>query len=112
MSHHEAERFTPIMCSATHGTGMDAVRSAILSKLIGRISSEPAAAISERHRSATVVARDAVHEAIHLVKCNPPDIAAACSSLRTAAETIGQITGRTYHDDLLSAIFSKFCVGK
>jgi tRNA U34 5-carboxymethylaminomethyl modifying GTPase MnmE/TrmE len=29
-----------------------------------------------------------------------------------AAEALGRIVGRTYTDDLLDTIFSRFCVGK
>jgi tRNA modification GTPase len=40
------------------------------------------------------------------------DWAVAANDVRTAAEHIGQIIGKTYSDDLLDAIFSRFCVGK
>ena len=37
---------------------------------------------------------------------------AVASRLRAAALDIGRITGRTWSDDLLDAVFSRFCVGK
>ena len=36
----------------------------------------------------------------------------AANALRTAAEAIGEILGKTYSSDLLDALFSRFCVGK
>jgi tRNA U34 5-carboxymethylaminomethyl modifying GTPase MnmE/TrmE len=36
----------------------------------------------------------------------------AANALRTAAERIGEIVGKTYSDDILEALFSRFCVGK
>ncbi len=36
----------------------------------------------------------------------------AAQKLRTAAEILGELLGRTYSDDLLDRVFSSFCVGK
>ncbi len=36
----------------------------------------------------------------------------AAQHLRTAANALGQLLGRTYSDDLLDRVFSSFCVGK
>ena len=36
----------------------------------------------------------------------------AANALRQAAEAIGRIVGKTYSDDLLEELFSRFCVGK
>jgi len=36
----------------------------------------------------------------------------AAGHLRHAAEALGRVIGRVYSDDLLDAIFSRFCVGK
>lgn len=36
----------------------------------------------------------------------------AAGHLREAAEALGKLLGRTYADDLLDGIFSRFCVGK
>jgi tRNA modification GTPase len=40
------------------------------------------------------------------------DLVIAANELRVAAEALGRIVGRVYTDDLLEAIFSRFCVGK
>ncbi len=39
-------------------------------------------------------------------------IVPAAQQLRSAAETLGELLGRTYSDDLLDRVFSSFCVGK
>ncbi len=36
----------------------------------------------------------------------------AAGEIRSAAESLGRLTGRVYSDDLLDAVFSRFCVGK
>jgi len=36
----------------------------------------------------------------------------AASHLRSGLESLGRITGRTYTEDLLDGIFSRFCIGK
>jgi len=36
----------------------------------------------------------------------------AAEHLRAALEFFGQVTGRTYHEELLDSIFSRFCIGK
>jgi tRNA modification GTPase len=38
--------------------------------------------------------------------------APAAAHLRAAAEALGSVTGRTYTEELLDAVFSRFCVGK
>jgi len=39
-------------------------------------------------------------------------VALASEHLRSALEHLGQVTGRTYHNELLDNIFSRFCIGK
>jgi len=36
----------------------------------------------------------------------------AAEHLRDALEFLGQVTGRTYYEELLDNIFSRFCIGK
>ncbi len=48
--------------------------------------------------------------AIKLKKSASPELTAF--DLRLSAEALAEITGRIYNDDILSQIFSKFCIGK
>jgi tRNA U34 5-carboxymethylaminomethyl modifying GTPase MnmE/TrmE len=36
----------------------------------------------------------------------------AANESASAAQTIGKILGKVYSDDLLNALFSRFCIGK
>jgi tRNA modification GTPase len=40
------------------------------------------------------------------------ELVLAAGELRRGAEALGRILGRTYSQDLLDAIFARFCVGK
>ena len=40
------------------------------------------------------------------------DWVVAANELRGAAEALGRMLGKVYSDDLLDALFSRFCVGK
>jgi tRNA modification GTPase len=64
----------------------------------------------ERHRAALATARDALEAARHNLAAMPPEIIAVDVGL--AAEALGAITGEVSTEDILDAIFSKFCIGK
>ena len=68
------------------------------------------AVVSERH--AALLEQAAVHldAACECVQAGSWELAG--SSLRTAAELIGCITGETATPDVLDEIFSRFCIGK
>ena len=40
------------------------------------------------------------------------DVVLLANNVRAAAETLGRMTGAVYADDILDAVFSRFCVGK
>lgn len=40
------------------------------------------------------------------------DVVLLANNVRAAAETLGRMTGEVYADDILDAVFSRFCVGK
>ena len=67
--------------------------------------------LSERHRGALGAARAWTTEALGLLDSGATlDLAAA--ALRSATDELDQIQGRTTPEDLLSAIFERFCLGK
>ena len=41
-----------------------------------------------------------------------PDPVFAANVVRSVSETLGKLIGATYSEDLLDALFSRFCVGK
>jgi len=68
--------------------------------------------IAERHRRLLISAHKDIVEADLLLSRITPDSALAASRLRLALETLGSVTGRVYHEELLNNIFSRFCIGK
>ena len=99
-----------IRVSAKTGLGLKRLTEAILHKLGVVNPSDNIEVINQRHaqelRSA-VAATEQAHAS--LIK---KDLVIAANELRMAAEALGRIVGRVYSDDLLEAIFSRFCVGK
>ena len=68
------------------------------------------AVVSERHAALLELAANHLDAACECVQAESWELAG--SSLRTAAELIGCITGETATPDILDEIFSRFCIGK
>ncbi len=68
------------------------------------------AVVSERHAALLEQAANHLDAASECVQAESWELAG--SSLRTAAELIGCITGETATPDILDEIFSRFCIGK
>lgn len=108
-----AWRFVKI--AARTGAGVASLKSAMLDLLLGHAASTSGqhAVISERHRSLLSQARDRARVAEDLLSSSREDaVTLASDELRDALESLGQITGKAYHDELLNSIFSRFCIGK
>lgn len=94
--------------SSKTGEGLDALKCAIaarLSELAANGSEEPAD-VTSRQLELLERARAS------LAGADAADPVLAANALRDAAEAVGEIIGKTYSDDLLDSIFSRFCVGK
>ena len=101
--------------SLTQGNGLEDLRDAMTTTLSRgfNTASPPHAVISERHRQLLVASRDEIEEALGMLRSGKDDVVVlAAERLRSGLELIGQVTGRVYHDELLSSIFSRFCIGK
>lgn len=105
--------FQPLETSLGLGEGLAEIRSAISEKL-GGVSHAPAhAVISERHRNLLELAHSELGKAREqLTGLEDEGVALAAEHLRSALESLGQVTGRVYHDELLDNVFSRFCIGK
>jgi tRNA modification GTPase len=101
-----------IACSLLADAVPDSLTSAILESMDLDTSTPPHAVISERHRTYVQTALNELNEALGLLRGNACDVAVVCQSLRTCLQELGLLTGRTYSDDLLDSIFSRFCIGK
>lgn len=111
---NEALRNGAILFSCREGTG----RAELERTLAGRFVQEHAlsssgglAAINERHRHALKTAVDALDAAAASLDAGvSPELTAL--DLRDALDALGTITGRIDTEDILSAVFSQFCLGK
>ncbi len=93
--------------------GLSEIRRSI-SQRLGAISGRPAqAVIAERHRQILLVVSEEILSALSLLETGREEVLIPCAlHLRTALESLGTITGKTYYDALLDSIFSRFCIGK
>lgn len=102
-----------VRCSSVDRTGLTELKEAIISCLGLQQDAPPHAVVSERHRSILQDTLESVDEAIDLLHGRGLDVAdLAAAALRYGLERLGTATGKVYGDELLKAIFSRFCVGK
>jgi tRNA modification GTPase len=109
----EIPEFTVVRACLLSGEGIDGIRGAIGEKLgfDGDIAAH--AVISERHRRAVSLVLDDVRGAQGLLEQRREDlIVPAVTLLRGALDKLGELTGQTYTEELLTNIFSRFCIGK
>ena len=97
-----------IRVSAKTGEGLQSLKDAIAARLheLSARSSEDVADVTARQMDLLAKALAA------LEGTDPADPVLAANALRLAAQSIGEIIGKTYSEDLLDSLFSRFCVGK
>jgi tRNA modification GTPase len=111
----DVSAFTHVRASLLTGGGIEELKQSLTAMLEQGtdLQAPPHAVISERHRSLLVNAYEEAKQARKLLDEQVEENAALASEhLRSALEYLGQVTGRTYHDELLDNIFSRFCIGK
>lgn len=111
----QVSSFSPVEASLIDGTGLADIKAAIAAKLEAGVDLHtPAhAVISERHRNLLEQARAELELAREqLTGLEDEGVAFAAEHLRSALESLGQVTGRVYHNELLDNVFSRFCIGK
>jgi tRNA modification GTPase len=98
--------------SALTGAGIDDLEEAIACALLGGAAPAGERMVSNpRHRDALGRAVASLRDAIAgQARGAPPDLLAV--DLTAVLGAIGEVTGETVGDDLLAAIFSRFCIGK
>jgi tRNA modification GTPase len=108
LPHRSADGAPSFAVSAQTGQGMEALRSWLLETAGWRPHGEDVFMARERHLVALQEA------AAHLETSRGFDEAfdLMAEELRLAHRALGQITGEVSADDLLGAIFSRFCIGK
>jgi tRNA modification GTPase len=102
-----------IWLSAKTGSGVDLLRQAILEVAGAEENTHDAFLARERHVRALGAAREhLVLAATHLSPSSAPALELCAEELHQAHDALGEITGAHTADDLLGAIFSRFCIGK
>ena len=102
-----------VTLSAKTGEGIDQLRAAIRSQLVGEgaETTDGVMVTNVRHHSALDRVRASLAQAKGSVDAGVPDELIAVD-VRAAADALGEITGDITTDEILEQIFSTFCIGK
>jgi tRNA modification GTPase len=102
-----------VRVSARTGAGLDGLRAALAAACRGAAADGAGErlALSSRQGAALDGTAAALRRAA-TAAADGPGLAFAAEDLREALDALGGVTGRVVSDDLLGAIFSRFCVGK
>ena len=92
--------------SAVTGLGMDLLTEALLERARALLPGAGELAINQRQASEIAVALAALGDS------DSDDIVIVADALRRAREALDRITGRAGIDDMLDALFGRFCLGK
>jgi len=107
-----ARPFREVRLSAKTGAGVDLLRSEILEQAGAHEDMEGAFLARARHLAALRDAEAKLEAAARQLVAAPPPLELFAEELRGAQAALGAITGEFTADDLLGAIFSRFCIGK
>ena len=100
-----------VAVSSVTGEGLDRLENAV--RALFPAGEAPAGQILTNARQSEAVsrARDAVRRALEALECGmTPDV--ILTDAEEAMNALGELTGRTAREDIVSDIFSRFCVGK
>jgi tRNA modification GTPase len=102
-----------VALSAKTGEGVDQLRAAIRSQLVGEgaEATDGVMVTNVRHHAALDRVRASLAQAKASVDAGVPDELIAVD-VRAAADALGEITGEITTDEILEQIFSTFCIGK
>jgi tRNA modification GTPase len=98
---------TDVAVSARTGAGLDALVRLLTERAQALLPAEGEVAINARHRAALADALEWLREA---GLADDPLIAA--EALRQARVALDRVTGRAGVEDMLDALFGRFCIGK
>lgn len=102
-----AEPDADVSVSAVTGKGIDELIQLLLAKSRTLLPGEKEIAVNERHRSALRDCLGALDEA-----ARARDLIIAAEALRVARAALDRVTGRAGVEDMLGALFGRFCIGK
>lgn len=102
-----------IKLSVTAGLGLDELEQAIIDMVYSGEVQQGEGAIVNNARQASLIEQAAkhLHDALHTAAAGmPPDCLVI--DLRAAWEKLGEVTGDTVGEDIVTQIFTQFCIGK
>jgi tRNA modification GTPase len=106
----ESPLFGEVGTSATTGAGLSELRALLAARAKSQVQPALAPSLS-RCRQHVAACLEHLREAHRLVLFNSgPELTAF--ELRSALDSLGEMVGAVYTDDLLDRIFSRFCIGK
>ncbi len=109
----QSARSAPVVfpISATAGIGVDALMTALTAYARDYFSMTESAVVTRaRHRAALADTVAALDRALNEGESGREEVVA--EELRSAATTLGRLTGRVDVEDILDVIFRDFCIGK
>jgi tRNA modification GTPase len=108
-----ADRFTaPVeqSVSGLTGAGVDELLDEVHARLTDRLT-EAGLVVQERHRAAVAEALDCLDRALEGMRSHGAwDV--ICEDIRLGARALESLTGKVGVEEVLGAIFSRFCIGK
>jgi tRNA modification GTPase len=93
--------------SSVTGYGLKELTAALLGRSKALLPPPGEVAINRRHRAALAAAKEALVEAEAA-----SDLLITAETMRVARNALDRITGRAGVEDMLDALFSRFCIGK
>ena len=93
--------------SAKSGQGLDSLIRMLTQRSAALLPGEGEVALNRRHRAALQEALGGLSDA----ELNP-DLLIGAELLRRARSALDSITGRAGVEDMLDALFGRFCIGK
>ncbi len=108
----QTSRDTVLVISAQQGTGLNTLRQRLL-ELAGWTPGDQSPFLArERHLQALAATAEHLELADEHAAADDRVLDLFAEELRLAHQHLGEITGQVTSDDLLGAIFSRFCIGK
>ena len=102
-----AGREADLRVSAETGEGMSALVDLLIARAKLLLPAEGEAALNARHRGSIVAAAESLREAR-----TSRDMLISAECLRVARTSLDEVTGRGGVEQMLDALFGRFCIGK
>jgi len=100
-----------IRISAKIGIGIDALKEALEKEALQSIDRTKDILVNQRHALLLRQSISELNNALTAIESKLENEIIAID-IRSAAKTLGEITGDTWNEDVLNNIFSRFCIGK